>query len=147
MIIARTVLSIATAIPKCHLGRLRVSVSTSTLLSKANSSILLFNPLNPHDASKHHFASVKNDLTSYTSGFENNFHRAVLIITTYFLQVSPNSGNFHPLQVENCDSNSRLVVDENYKGKFKLERVNKRVLLFAIVCRAKAKCINCLLFK
>ena len=28
-----------------------------------------------------------------------------------------------PLQVENCDSNSRLVVDEDDKGKFRLERV------------------------
>ena len=27
---------------------------------------LFFNPLNPHDASKHQFASPKNDLTSYT---------------------------------------------------------------------------------
>ena len=30
----------------------------------------------------------------------------------------------HPLQVENCDSNSRLVVDENAYGKPRLERVN-----------------------
>ena len=35
------------------------------------------------------------------------------------------SNHFHPLQVENCDSNSRLVVDENDNGKFRLERVNK----------------------
>ena len=28
----------------------------------------------------------------------------------------------HALQVENCDSNSRLVVDEDDNGKFKLER-------------------------
>ena len=26
---------------------------------------------------------------------------------------SPTSNNFHPLQVYNCDSNSRLVVDED----------------------------------
>ena len=26
----------------------------------------VFNHLNPHDASKHYFAAVKNDLTSYT---------------------------------------------------------------------------------
>ena len=31
--------------------------------------------------------------------------------------------HLHPLQVENCDSNSRLVVDENDNGKFRLERV------------------------
>ena len=32
--------------------------------------------------------------------------------------------HLHPLQVENCDSNSRLVVDEDDYGKFRLERVN-----------------------
>ena len=34
------------------------------------------------------------------------------------------SSHLHPLQVENCDSNSRLVVDEDDIGKFRLERVN-----------------------
>ena len=34
------------------------------------------------------------------------------------------SNHFHPLQGENCDSNSRLVVDEDDNGKSKLERVN-----------------------
>ena len=34
------------------------------------------------------------------------------------------SNHLHPLQVENCDSNSRLVVDEDDNGKFRLERVN-----------------------
>ena len=32
--------------------------------------------------------------------------------------------HFHPLQVENCDSNSRLVVDEDDYDKLRLERVN-----------------------
>ena len=36
---------------------------------------------------------------------------------------SPTSSHLHPLQVENCDSNSRLVVDEDDNGKFRLERV------------------------
>ena len=31
--------------------------------------------------------------------------------------------HLHPLQVETCDSNSRLVVDEDDNGKFRLERV------------------------
>ena len=34
------------------------------------------------------------------------------------------SYHLHPLQVENCDSNSRLVVDEDDTGKFRPERVN-----------------------
>ena len=37
------------------------------------------------------------------------------------------TSNLHQLQVENydnCDSNSRVVVDEDDNGKFRLERVN-----------------------
>ena len=37
---------------------------------------------------------------------------------------SPASSPLYPLQVENCGSNSRLVVDEDDNGKSRLERVN-----------------------
>ena len=40
-----------------------------------------------------------------------------------FFTFSPTSNHLHPLQVENCDSNSRLVVDEDDNGEFRLERV------------------------
>ena len=40
-----------------------------------------------------------------------------------FYNFSPTSNHLHPLQVENCDSNSRLVVDDEDNDKFKLERV------------------------
>ena len=40
-----------------------------------------------------------------------------------FINFSPTSTHLHSLQVENCDSNSRLVVDEDDNGKFRLERV------------------------
>ena len=40
-----------------------------------------------------------------------------------FYIFSPASSHLHPLQVENCDNNSRLVVDENDNGKFTLESV------------------------
>ena len=40
-----------------------------------------------------------------------------------FFNLPPTSSHLHPLQVENCDSNSRLVVDEDDNGKFRLERV------------------------
>ena len=40
-----------------------------------------------------------------------------------FFNFSPTSNHLHPLQVESCDSNSRLVVDENDNGKFRIERV------------------------
>ena len=40
-----------------------------------------------------------------------------------FFNLSPTSSHLHPLQVENCDSNSRLVVDEDDNGKFRPDRV------------------------
>ena len=43
-----------------------------------------------------------------------------------FLNFPLTSNHFHSLQVENCDSNSRLVVDEDGNGKFGLERVKIR---------------------
>ena len=46
---------------------------------------------------------------------------------------SPTLNHFHPLQVENCDSNSRLVVDEDDKGKLRFERVNTPDVLFLIL--------------
>ena len=43
-----------------------------------------------------------------------------------FNPLSPHdaSNHRHPLQVKNCDSNSRLVVDEDDNDKFRLERDN-----------------------
>ena len=41
-----------------------------------------------------------------------------------FFTFSPTSNHVHPQQVENCDSNSRPVVDEDDYGKFRIERVN-----------------------
>ena len=40
-----------------------------------------------------------------------------------FFNFPPTSNHLHPLQVENCGSHSRLVVDENNNGKFSPERV------------------------
>ena len=42
---------------------------------------------------------------------------------TIFFSLPPTSSHLNPLQVENCDSNSRLVVDEGDNGKFRPERV------------------------
>ena len=41
-----------------------------------------------------------------------------------FIKFSLTLNHLHPLQVVNCDSNSRLVVDEDDNDKFRLERVN-----------------------
>ena len=40
-----------------------------------------------------------------------------------FYNFSLTSNHLHPLQVENCESNSRLVVDEDDYGKFKLIKI------------------------
>ena len=40
-----------------------------------------------------------------------------------FFNFETTSSHLHSLQVENCDSNSRLVVDEDDYGKLRLERV------------------------
>ena len=49
---------------------------------------------------------------------------------TIFFNFSPTANHLHPLQVENCDSNSRLVVDEDDNGKFRLHRV---ILVNAVI--------------
>ena len=46
-----------------------------------------------------------------------------------FCNFSPTSNHLHTLQVENCDSNSRLVVDEDDNGKFRPERIKDMIKL------------------
>ena len=46
-----------------------------------------------------------------------------------FFNFSLNSSHLHPLQVENCDSNSRLVVDGDDNCKVRLQRVKSKQLL------------------
>ena len=48
---------------------------------------------------------------------------------------APISNQLHPLQVENCDSNSRLVVDEDDNGKFRIERVKTLCLRYLALQR------------
>ena len=43
-----------------------------------------------------------------------------------FFSLPPTSSHLHPLQVENCDSNSRLVVDEGDNVKFGPERAKAK---------------------
>ena len=40
-----------------------------------------------------------------------------------FFNLSSTTKHLHQLQVENCDSNSRLVVDDDDNGEFRIERV------------------------
>ena len=52
--------------------------------------------------------------------------------TVIFLNFQTTSNHLHPLQGENCDSNSRLVVGEDDNGKFRLERVYASHLIYTI---------------
>ena len=48
---------------------------------------------------------------------------------------SPTAHHLHPLQVENCDCNSRLVVDEDDFGKVRLERFKtQKIMRVAVAC-------------
>ena len=67
----------------------------------------------------HHFAFVKMTLFPKRRFYSENFHGTVLIITISVFHLSPTTSHLHPLQVENCNSNSRLVVDEDDNGKFR----------------------------
>ena len=54
--------------------------------------------------------------------------------TNILFHLPDTSSHFHSLQVENCDSNSRLIVDEDDHGKFRHERV-KHQDLFGIMLK------------
>ena len=82
---------------------------------------VILNPLGPHDALKHHFTSLKTDLI-FIQGFRMKIPMK-LVYQHIFCNCSPTSSHLHALQVENCDSNSRLVVDQDDNGKVRLERV------------------------
>ena len=53
--------------------------------------------------------------------------RLVYQYMTIFFTFSPTPNHLHPLQVENCDSNSRLVVDEDDNGKYRLQKVKPKL--------------------
>ena len=90
--------------------------------------IFSFNPLSPHDALKHRFASLKNRINfPTTKGFRMNIPmKLVYQFMTFFFNFYTTLNHLHSLQVGNCDSNSRLVVDEDDNGKFRPERKNQR---------------------
>ena len=53
----------------------------------------------------------------------------------------------HPLHVENYDSNSRLVVDEDDNGKLRLERLKVLLTIITILIRfistwERNECLN-----
>ena len=84
-------------------------------------------PFKPSRCIKTSFYIPENRLNFPTTNF---FSTKISMKLVYqymvnFFNFSPASSHLHPLQVVNCDSNSRLVVDEDDNGKFRPERVNK----------------------
>ena len=76
----------------------------------------IFYPLSPRDALKHHFTSLKTGLIPLQlKDLNENFYESYILIHGNF---SPSLNQLHSLQGENCDSNSRLVVDEDDNGIF-----------------------------
>ena len=64
----------------------------------------------------------------------------------YLFHLSHNLNHFHPLQVENYDSNSLLVVDEDYNGKFRLELVNAPPMVALGLSSQFNHCLNIPIF-
>ena len=101
----------------------------------------MFQPFKPSRCNKASFYIPQNRLNfSTTKGFGTKipmklFYQYVVIFFTF----SPISKHLHPLQVENCDSNSRLVVDEDDNDKFVGERVKKACTLSVTLAQRKAK--------
>ena len=63
-----------------------------------------------------------------TKGFRTKISmKLVYQYVVFFFNFKTTPNHFHPVQVENCDSNSRLVLDEDDNGKFRLERVESAI--------------------
>ena len=82
-------------------------------------------PFKPSRCIKASFYIPENRLNfTTTKGFRTKIYMKLFYrYMAIFFNFSPTSNHFHPLQVENCDGNLWLVVDEDHNGKFKLERV------------------------
>ena len=86
------------------------------------------NPIyNPSRCIKASFYIPENRLNfPTTKGFrKKNSTKLFYQYMAIFFNFSPSSNHLHPLQGENCDSNSRLVVEEDDNGKFRLGRVKE----------------------
>ena len=96
-----------------------------TLSDQQSLNPLTLNAISPHARCiKASFYIPENRLNSYDKDFRTNISmKLVYQYMVIFFNFSPPSNDFHPLQVENCDSNSRLVVEEDDNGKFRPERV------------------------
>ena len=85
-----------------------------------------FNPFEPSRCINASFYIPENRLNfPTTKGFRTKMYmKMVYQYMVIFFTFPTTLNHFHPLQVENCGSNSQLVVDEDDNDKFRPERVN-----------------------
>ena len=91
-------------------------------------------PFKPSRCIKASFYIPENRLNfPTTKGFRMDISmKLVYQYMVIFFNFQTTSNHLHPLQGENCDSNSRLVVGEDDNGKFRLERVKHTYILCGI---------------
>ena len=65
---------------------------------------------------------VQQNIILHPLKSNKGFNETVLTIDGNFLNLPPTSRHLHPLQVEKCDINSRLVVNEDVNDKLKHKR-------------------------
>ena len=97
------------------------------VILRSQNKITAFLMILPCDSAfKALFYTPENRLNFLTTrGFRMKFSmKLVYQYMAIVFNFSPTSNHLHPLEVENCDSNSRLVVEDDDNGKFRLERVN-----------------------
>ena len=87
-------------------------------------------PFKPSRCIKASFYIPENTLNfPTTKGFSTKISmQMVYQYVVIFFNFSPTSNHLYSLQVENCDSNSRLVEDVDVNGKFRPERVKHQYL-------------------
>ena len=85
------------------------------------------NPLSPHDVLKHHFTSLNRLNFLQPRVLEKNISmKLVYQYMAIFFTFSTTSHHMHSLQVGNCDSNSRFVVDEYDNVKSGLKDLSRK---------------------
>ena len=103
-------------------------------------------PSKPSRCIKASFYIIENRLYFLTTkGFKGEFRMKLFYVyMIIFFNLSLTSSHLHPLQVENCDSNSRLVVDDDDNCKFRLQRAKTHANLATNYAHFRFKLPSCL---
>ena len=106
---------------QASVGQTKFTVNATMMISSVGKCVMppSFNnplPFRPPRCLKASFFIPETDFFSNTSGFYlETCHKTVYVkVNRSPMDLSPILIHHHPLQVENCDSNPRLVVDEDF---------------------------------